>query len=278
MQKIAKQAMQAQDAGWERLRPQYGEGIGHRASIGLLALSTDRAGVFDTEEFLRTDGVAMFSTRIPMAPVATPETLAEMAAHLADATRLLVPGSRLDVVGFSCTSGTVAIGIDRVHQAIQTARAGVQVTTPIEAGYEALHQLGARRITLVVPYLVKTAELVRDFFKQKGIEVLRRATFDLEGDPDMNRLSPKTLMQAAVVTDSPESQAVFISCTGLRTAPIISELEQRLRKPVVTSNQAIAWHSLRLAGIPDRLEGRGLLFTMESSASEFATAYDRSTC
>ena len=269
MQKIAKRPIGTQEAEWERLQPQYGEGIGHRASIGLLALSTDRAGAFETEEFLRIDGVAMFSTRIPMAPVATPETLAAMAGHLADATRLLVPGSRLDVVGFSCTSGTVAIGVDKVREAIQSARPGVQVTTPIEAGYEALCRLGARRITLVAPYLVETAELVSNFFEQKGIEILRRATFDLDGDPDMNRLSPETLMQTAVITDLPESQAVFISCTGLRTAPIIGELEQRLRKPVVTSNQAIAWHSLRLAGVADRLDGRGRLFAMESDASGF---------
>jgi maleate isomerase len=252
---------------WERLKPQYGEGIGHRASIGLLALATDRAGAFDTEEFLRTKGVAMFSTRIPMAPVATPETLAAMAAHLADATRLLVPGSRLDVVGFSCTSGSVAIGIDRVHEAIHAARPDAKVTTPIEAGYEALRQLGAKRITLVVPYLVKTAELVSGFFEQRGIQILRRATFALDGDPDMNRLSPQALVEAAVAADSTESQAVFISCTGLRTAPIISMLEQRLRKPVVTSNQALAWHALRLAGITDRLEARGLLFAMKHAFS-----------
>jgi maleate isomerase len=264
MQKTARKPMPMRD-NWERLEPRYGEEIGYRASIGLLALSTDRAGAFDTEEFLRAKGVAMFSTRIPMAPVATPETLAAMAAHLLDATRLLVPGSRLDVIGFSCTSGTVAIGVDKVHEAIRAARPEVQVTTPIEAGYEALRQLGAKRITLVVPYLVKTAELVSGYFEQKGIEILRRATFALDGDPDMNRLSPEALVEATVATDSPDSQGVFISCTGLRTAPVISALEQRLRKPVVTSNQALAWHALRLAGITDRLEGRGLLFAMQQA-------------
>jgi maleate isomerase len=79
----------------------------------------------------------------------------------------------------------------------------------------------------------------------------------------MNRLSPEALIEATIATDTPDSEAVFISCTGLRTAPIISVLEQRLGKPVVTSNQALAWHALRLAGVTDRLEARGLLFAME---------------
>jgi maleate isomerase len=265
MQKAERVPLPRRD-NWERLEPQFGEEIGHRASIGLLALSTDRAGAFDTEEFLRAKGVAMFSTRVPMSPVATPETLAAMATHLSYATRLLVPGSRLDVIGFSCTSGTVAIGIDRVHEAIRAARPDAKVTTPIEAGYEALHQLGAKRISLVVPYLVTTAELVSGFFEQKGIEILRRATFELDGDPDMNRLSPEALIEATLATDPPDSQAVFISCTGLRTAPLISVLEKRLRKPVVTSNQALAWHALRLAGITDQLEGRGLLFKTQRAS------------
>jgi maleate isomerase len=53
---------------------------------------------------------------------------------------------------------------------------------------------------------------------------------------------------------------VFISCTGLRTFPVVARLEERLGKPVVTSNQALAWDCLRLAGVHDRLPGRGRLF------------------
>jgi maleate isomerase len=262
MQKIAQTPQRSGEHHWERIEPQYGRAIGSRASIGLLALATDRAGAFDTEEMLRTDGVAMFSTRVPMAAVATPETLAAMGEHLTEATRLLVPGSKLDVVGFSCTSGAVAIGIDKVREAIQTARPGIPVTTPIEAGLEGLQQLGVGRITLVVPYLVRTANLVSNFFEEKGIEIMRRVTFELDGDPDMNRLSGEALMQAAISADSSHSEGVFISCTGLRTAPIIGELERRLGKPVVTSNQALAWHVLRMAGLEDRFEGRGKLFTL----------------
>jgi maleate isomerase len=259
MQDIAKNT---REDGWERITPRYGQDIGGRASIGLLVLATDRVGAFDTEEFLQTEGVSVFSTRVPMAPVATPETLAAMGAHLTDATRLLVPGSRLDVVGFSCTSGTVAIGIMKVREAIRAARPGVHVTTPIEAGCEGLRRLGARRISLVVPYLVNAAALVSEFFTDRGIEIVRRATFDLNGDPEMNRLAPEALIEAAVNTDSAEAEAIFISCTGLRTAPIVDVLERRLRKPVVTSNQALAWHSLRLAGVDDQLAGRGSLFTL----------------
>ena len=145
---------------WERLKPEFDAGEGERASIGLLALATDRVGTLDTQAFLAAPGVALFSTRVQSSPVATPESLKALGDHLEQGTRLLVPGSRLDAIGFSCTSGTLAVGIEAVRSAIWRARPGIAVVTPIEAGGKGLKRLGARRISLLVPYLPRTADLV----------------------------------------------------------------------------------------------------------------------
>ena len=265
MQELTDRTLEAPVDGWPRLEPEFGVGLGNRASIGVVSLATDRVGALDTEEFLSIDGVAVFSTRLPMSPVATPETLRAMGDHLEHAARLLVPGSRLDVVGFSCTSGTIAIGEDRVKEALRAARPRAHITTPIRAGVTALRRLAVRRISLLVPYLVPTAQLVSDFFEEEGFTIERRATFDLRGDPQMNLLSPEALIRGAVQVDTPQSEAVFISCTGLRTRHVIAEAERRLRKPIVTSNQALAWHSLRLAGLEDQLAERGKLFELSLS-------------
>src|SRR5262245_59474575 len=103
MQELAEQTTTSD--GWPRLESTFGAGPGRRASIGLIVLATDRVGGLDTEQFLSVEGVAAFSPRVPMSPVATPETLRSMGEHLEQAARLLVPGSKLDVVGYSCTSG-----------------------------------------------------------------------------------------------------------------------------------------------------------------------------
>jgi maleate isomerase len=50
--------------------------------------------------------------------------------------------------------------------------------------------------------------------------------------------------------------AVFVSCTNLRTFGILPQAEDQLGKSVVSSNQALCWHLLRLSGIgPDHPEG-----------------------
>jgi maleate isomerase len=248
-------------AAWERLEAETGAGAGARCSIGLLALSTDRIGELDTRAFLEGfDGVELFATRVPMSAVATPKSLAAMESHLEAAAGLLVPGSKLDVVGFSCTSGTAAIGAAKVAEAIRRARPGIAVTTPIEAGAEGLRQLGCRRISLLTPYRAATADLVSGYFEEQGFVIDRKATFDLDGDPDMNRVTPEALIAAGRRILHPDSDALFISCTGLRTAPVVAALEKAIGRPVVTSNQALAWHALRLGNVPDRVTGRGRLF------------------
>jgi len=248
---------------WRRLEADY-EAVAPLPVIGIIGLATDRVGIPDFEDFLAAASgrIAVFSTRIAMSPVATPATLAAMGAHLEAAAGLIVPHGRLDVVGFSCTSGTVAIGPDRVGAAITAARPGVAVSTPMQAGAKALQRLGARRIALLTPYLVPTAELVAGFFEAEGFSLAACATFELGGDPEMNRVTADCLIGAAsdLAGRAGASDAVFISCTGLRTFPVVARLEARLGRPVVTSNQALAWDCLRLAGVHDRLPGRGRLF------------------
>jgi maleate isomerase len=103
---------------------------------------------------------------------------------------------------------------------------------------------------------------VADYFESEGFTINRRATFDLGGDPEMNRVSPGVLAKGARAVDDPASEAIFISCTGLRTAAIVEAIEKELGKPVVTSNQALAWEALRVAGVAEALPGRGRLFEL----------------
>ena len=57
-----------------------------------------------------------------------------------------------------------------------------------------------------------------------------------------------------------DADAYFISCAQVRAAEVIETLERDLQRPVVTSNQAAAWHCLRESGIRDKVAGFGTLF------------------
>lgn len=252
------------DLSWPLFPAAYDGGIGSGLSIGVIALAEDRAGVWDFEHFLKdVPNAGVFSTRVPMSADVTPQSLAAMGEHLGFAARTLLPGSPIHAIAFSCTSGTVAIGLDRVHSTISAARPGIPISTPIEAGLAALRKLGASRIALLTPYRPATADLVANFFVENGLSIEARLTLALTGDLDMNRVSADCLIDAAraCLAQAPDSEALFISCTGLRTSPLVRRLEDEIKIPVVTSNQALAWHCLRIAGNTQKITGHGRLLS-----------------
>ncbi len=57
----------------------------------------------------------------------------------------------------------------------------------------------------------------------------------------------------------PETEAIFISCSNFRTLDIIEAVEQASGKPVVTSNQAALWGTLRRIGDKRAVPGAGRL-------------------
>jgi maleate isomerase len=52
---------------------------------------------------------------------------------------------------------------------------------------------------------------------------------------------------------------VFVACTSLRVAEAVAEIEAATGKPATSSNHAMVWHALRLAGVEEQLPG-GRLF------------------
>jgi len=212
----------------QRLEARHSETINPVASLGFIGLATDRASFRDFCDFTANfEGVEVFSTRIPFVATATPRTLAAMEEHLAEGTKMLIPGQPLQSISFSCTSGTIAIGVDNVHDRIHSVRPESEVVTPIEAAMTALRTLKCQRISLLMPYLFETAEMVADHFEANGFSLDNTATFDLGGDPEMNTVSFDSLYEAGLDTCDAESDALFISCTGWRTQPVIDRGDEQ---------------------------------------------------
>lgn len=241
----------------------FDAGPGARASIGMVVLSVDRASVADCAAWMAGfPDVAIYSTRVPMSALCTPDSLAAMGDHLAEAAARLVPEGPLDALAFSCTAGLAAIGVERVHRALAGGRPGVPIVTPLEAAADGLRALGARRISILAPYHRDACELVAGHFEAAGFALDTCATFDLDGDGQMNRLTASALKDGARKARHAASDALFISCTGLRTSGIVDELERGFGAPVVTSNQATSWRCLAHAGALTRGRGEGRLFSV----------------
>lgn len=255
------------DSGWTRLDCVLDGGPASRAAIGLVVLANDTVIEPEVRRFLPMSGVEVYSSRIPMARDVSPESLAAMAEALPRAVALLLPDDRLDVVAFGCTSGSMVIGPERIAGIIESVRPGVKVCDPVSASLAAFAALGVRRIGLVTPYRAEVNARVERFFSGSGFDIAARASFDQQSDVSIARIAQDDILRAAVEIGRQDVEAVFLSCTALRCSGVIDAVEAATGKPVVTSNQALAWHALRKAGVMETVPGAGRLWMQQEKQS-----------
>ncbi len=236
-------------------------GMGPRGRIGLIALSGDQTIEAECRRIWALPGLAHYVTRIlHYASNVSLETLRRMEGGLTDAASLLLPGLRLEVIAFGCTSGSLSIGIPRVHELLREIKPDARITTPMEAACLALRRLDVSRIAFLSPYKDEINRSMRSYLLEQGFSVPAMASWNIADGGMVNRVSPETAAQGVrEIARAPGTDAVFVSCTALRLMDNIDALEQEIGKPIVTSNQALAWHCLRLAGINDVVPGFGRL-------------------
>ncbi len=238
------------------------EGIGTLANLGLLVLRTDQTIEDEFRFALPSSDVALYEARLYSDAEITPANLMKMSDEIPGTVGLL-PDVEFDVIGFACTSGSLVIGEERITERVHEVLPGVKVTNPVTAARAAMEALGARRIALLTPYMPEINHSLRLSLMELGIDIPVMGSFHEPDDNRVARITSASIERAILeLGSSQECDAVFVSCTSLRVARIVAEVEIRLGKPITSSNHALAWHMLRLAGYDRSMPDLGRLFAL----------------
>jgi maleate isomerase len=233
-----------------RLSYKYGAPLGSRANLGVIVLRTDETLEHEFRMMMPADGVALYTTRIPCETEVTPEALGHMEAALAGSAAMLPHSLNYDVIAYACTSAATIIGPQRVAEKVRLGAKTLFVTDPLTAVLAACGILGVQRLGFLSPYVPAVSAKMRERLEEDGRHIASFASFEEESDENIARIDPASIRDAALhVGSRGDCDAVFMSCTNLRAASLIPELEATLGIPVLTSNQALAWHMLSLSGI-----------------------------
>jgi maleate isomerase len=240
-------------------------GIGAKARIGVVVLASDYTMEHEFRRVFGSPGIGpgvdYYEARIRNSPQITPQTLAAMGPLLTDTVDLILPGARLDVVAFGCTSASMVLGEAAVAERIHAARPDARATNPITAAFAAFDAFGARRIAVLTPYRRDVNEIVRDYITAKGYAVPVFGSFNEQDDAVVAGIDGGSLRAAVrAITRGREVDAVFVSCTSVRLLDAVCGIEAECGLPVTSSNHAMAWHCLRLAGVQAKLPELGRLF------------------
>ena len=230
-----------------------------RWRIGVIALATDHTTERDFYAICPADEVGVYVSRVVNENPISAENLRAMQPRLQEAAALILPDETVDAIAYSCTSASAMIGDDTVRNSIQAAKPGVPCVTPTSGAIAAFKTLGVNKVSVLTPYPRDVSAYLADYFESLGLEVQSVDYMNVTDDRDMARVTPATIVEAAEAAMVPEAEALFISCTALRGVSAVQTLEERLGKPVVSSNQAMIWQTLRAAGCETRRQGYGRL-------------------
>ena len=239
------------------IKPKFRDNINSR--IGLVALSTDFSIEKDFNSIFLNLPIDLFVNRLPFYNPLTDKNLIKMTEKLTEVTENILPNQTLDAVAYGCTSGTIVAGVDQIINKIQSAKPNCKVITPITSAVNALKHLNLKKISVFTPYPQAINEKVINYFKNEGFVIQSFASFNLESDLDIGKIDPQYLLEVLTKIDTSDAEALFISCTALPVFEIIQELENKIKKIVLSSNQALIWDSIRSVGYNSSIEGYGKL-------------------
>jgi maleate isomerase len=221
-----------------------------RPRLGLIVLQADETIEDEFRQIFDPAAVRLHISRVPSGAELTPDTIKEMETALPAAAALFPQGVTFDAVGYACTSGTSLIGAERVASLIRSRCAARNVTNPLTATFAALRTLDAERVGIVSPYTSDIAASLCADFAKAGFHAPKRLSFGENREAQVARIASRSIIEAVtLLTAQAALDAVFLSCTNLRTLGVIEILRHRLRLPVLSSNLCLAWHMARLAQI-----------------------------
>lgn len=212
------------------------------ARLGLVVPSSNTTAEPEFRAMAPAD-VTVHAARMPLEEV-TADALDEMAGDAERAAGLLSHAD-VDGVAYACTTGSLlhGTGFDADLESRLSEAAGAPAVATALSVRRALDALDAERVAVVTPYADELNDLEREYLADSGFEVAGldgRGIVENTHIGDLTDADAERQVRSAVPGDA-DVDAVFVSCTNYRSLAALSDLEDALGVPVVSSNAATMW-------------------------------------
>ena len=228
--------------------------------IGLITLSSDFRIEKDFNNLVYGKDIDLYCNRIQSYNPLTNVTLQKMANDIPKITKNILPDQKLDCVAYGCTSGTIAAGYSFIFDKVNSVKPNTKVSTPITSAINAFDVLKIKKISIFTPYTDEINQTVITYFKKNNIEVSELFYLDIKSDLDIGLVDPEYLFDTLKKINLSDSDALFVSCTALPTLSIIDELEKKIDRIVLSSNQTLIWDTFKQINYKKKVNGYGQLF------------------
>jgi maleate isomerase len=241
-----------------------------RARIGFIIPSSNRMVEPQMARFMPA-GVVPHFHRVRMTNHHL-SNLDDLTPRIVDAAAILAE-SKCDVTVLQCTGTSMSGGVDKekeVAAAMKKATGGRPVVSAASSITAALRALRIKRMVFISESEQAGHDSKKRYLQEDGYDIPADKAVALAGTDVYCVMPPKLWYDTAMAYKRDDVDGYFISCANISAIEVIEDLEKELKKPVITSNQAALWHSLRTAGIRDAVPGLGRLLRHDADQKAVA--------
>lgn len=167
--------------------------------------------------------------------------------------------ANVNAICFACTGATFYNGREKDIEYLEsmTDLANRPVISMAGALVDAAKHMNLSRIAVGAPYEEWLLKLLVHYLEESGFEITNAVGL---GEQANVQHSPKAAVELAMRAWSSNADGLILSCANFRTLEVIDEIERRLNKPLITSNQASLWSLLSKTNWRGSIAGAGKLF------------------
>jgi len=233
--------------------------IGQIVPSSNTTMETEIQAMLLARQSIRPERFTFHSSRMRMKKVVK-EELAAMDAE-SDRCALELSDARVDVLGYACLVAIMAMGHGSHERTVENGGAA-PVITSAGALVEALKVIGAKRIVVVAPYMKPLTELVVDYIRNEGFEVVAYRALEIPDNLDVGRHDPRLLPEIVKTLPYQDVDAIVLSaCVQMPSLAAVPQVEAMTGKPVITAAIATTYAMLRELDLERVVPGAGALLS-----------------
>lgn len=241
--------------------------IGQIVPSSNTTMETEIPAILRAREALRPERFTFHSSRMRMKHV-TKEELAAMDGD-SDRCALELSDARVDVLGYACLVAIMSMGRGyhrvseaRLHQRTVDNGGTAPVVTSAGALVDGLHAIGAKKVSILTPYMKPLTQLVIDYIEHEGIEVVDSISLEIPDNLEVGRQDPRAPIEITKKLKTAGVDAVVASaCVQMPSLASVQPIEDRVGLPVLSSSVATTYLMLKRLGLDTAVPGFGALLS-----------------
>ena len=241
--------------------------IGQIVPSSNTTMETEIPAILRARELVAPERFTFHSSRMRMKHV-TKEELSKMDGD-SDRCALELSDARVDVLGYACLVAIMSMGRgyprvseQRLHQRTVENGGPAPVVTSAGALVDGLHAIGAKKVSILAPYMKPLTALVIDYIENEGIEVVDSISLEIPDNLEVGRQDPRAPIEITKKLNTQGVDAVIASaCVQMPSLASIQAIEDRVGLPVLSSSVATTYMMLKRLGLDTSVPGFGSLLS-----------------